>query len=556
MPGVASLLRPLPLATRRRTWPRWLLVLVALVGLLGACSTDQPGEEDTPPQAVPDEAPEPAPLPDEPPDAAPEPVEPPPAPPPEPVEPPPPPPPPPPASREALTARAQALLRDAREDADGGDFSLLVVDEHGREVVAHRPDDDLLPASTLKLVTAAAALSTFGPEASFRTRVEVTGPVDSDGVLHGDLVLVGSGDPVLATEEYGRWVYPARPRTPIEELARAVVDAGVREIRGDVVGVADRFDGPNVADGWPDRYFSSLDARYADGLSIDAGLRTLVSYPEPDPDDGDPDGDDEEADDVEPSEDREAGEGQDTTSDGSDVDDAPPPDVDPIVRVDHAPDPGAHAAAEFARLLADHEVVLRGETRAGIPAGTIVGRLATIESPPMGELLRFAVQRSDNQIADALFRAVGRARTGTGSFASGDRALRQVLDRYGVDHDGAHFADGSGLSRDDRASARMLVELDRAMLRSRHATTWRSLMAVTGRVGTLETRLSGTVADGHFFGKTGTLRDVSALVGTAHVQGPRRYHLAVIANDDGAARWVSRTLADELIVLLVADLRD
>jgi serine-type D-Ala-D-Ala carboxypeptidase/endopeptidase (penicillin-binding protein 4) len=465
-------------------------------------------------------------------------------------------PPPPPASREGLIAEAAALLAAAEAAADGGAFSALVVDEHGREVLAHRSDDPLLPASTLKIVTAAAALSTFGPDATFGTRLEVTAPIGVDGVLHGDLVLIGSGDPVLATEEYARWVYPARPRTPLEDLADAVVASGVSQVRGDLVGVADGFDGPKVANGWPDRYFSSLDARYADGLSVDAGLRTILSYPEP----ASPD-------DAEEGEEREAEDDPDRATAVTDrPEDGPgeprglvgtvvgPPDVDPVVRVDHAADPAAHAAGELGRLLVDRGVEVLGEARSGEPSGRIVGRLARVESPPLEDLLRFAMQRSDNQVTDAVFRAVGRARTGTGSFASGDRAMRQVLDRYGIEHAGARFADGSGLSRDDRASARLLVELDRAMMGSRHAATWTSLMAVTGRSGTLETRLQGTIADGRFAGKTGTLRDVNGLVGTVDGDGARRYHLAVIANDAGAARWVSRALADELIVLLVADL--
>lgn len=514
--------------------------LLVVVALLVSCTAggddpaaqEQPAPDDPVTVPVPEPADEqPAPPPE--PEPAPEP-EPPPAPPPAPS--------PPPASRDGLIVQASELLAVAESAAEGGDFSALVLDEHGREIVAYRADDPLLPASTLKIVTAAAALSTFGPDARFRTRVEVTAPVGGDGVLDGELVLIGSGDPVLATAEYGRWVYPARPRTPLEELADAIAATGVTQIRGDLVGLSDGFDGPSVANGWPDRYFSNMDARYADGLSVDAGLRTILTYPEPDDDAT------EEADD---------GSANAQNPDEPELPTAallPPPDVDPIVRVDHAPDPAAHAASELGRLLNERGVELMGEARSGEPSAATVGRLARVDSPPLDELLRFALQRSDNQITDALFRAVGRARTGTGSFASGDRALRQVLDRYGIAHTDAQFADGSGLSRDDRATTRLLVDLDRAMLASRHATTWTSLMAVTGRSGTLETRLRGTIADGRFAGKTGTLRDVTGVVGTVYGDGQQRYHLAVIANDAGAARWVSRALADELIILMVADL--
>ena len=465
-----------------------------------------------------------------------------------------------PASREAVTGRAEALVRGALEAAEGGQLVVLVVDEHGREVVAHGADDLVLPASTLKIATAAAALVTFGPDARLTTRVEATAGIDGDGTLRGDLLLVGGGDPVLATAEYGRWVYPARPRTPLESLVEDLVAAGLERVTGDVVAITTGYEGPLLAEGWPERYLWDLDARYADGLTVDAGLRTLLSYPEPE-DDGT--GADTEAGEV-------AADGDDddpvdpADRDPADVEevvdlrdaDRPPPDVDPIVRVDHAPEPAVHAVRELVRLLEAEGIEVGGEPRGGEVPAPVVGQLAVVASPPLGELLRFAVQRSDNQLTDGIFRAVAHTRTGTGSWEGGDRALRQVLDGLGIDHVGAAFADGSGLSRDDRATARMLVELDRRMLASRHAATWRSLMAVMGESGTLERRMAGTLAQGRFLGKTGTLRDVSGLVGSAAGADGRRYHLAVIANDPGAARWIGRSLADELIMLLVADLDD
>jgi serine-type D-Ala-D-Ala carboxypeptidase/endopeptidase (penicillin-binding protein 4) len=459
----------------------------------------------------------------------------------------------PPDSRDDLVATAQAIVAAGVDAVGDAPLGVLVVDDHGREIVAHEPDQALLPASTLKIVTAAAALLTFGADGRFTTSVQVTAPLDEDGVLSGDLVLVGTGDPVLVTDEYARWVYPARPRTLLAELADAVVATGLERVEGDLIGVSDRFPGARTPSGWPDRYFSSFDARYSDGLSVDAGLRTLLRYPEPEEDatEGAADAGSEAADGDEPDDATEPAADEDVASDAvADPEELGPPEV----LVDHAPDPRQHASSEFARLLEDRGVEVVGDIRAGAPASPIVGRLAVVESPAMEELLRFAVRRSDNQITDALFRAVGRARTGAGSWYRADRAARQVLDRLGVDHSQARFADGSGLSRDDRVTVRLLVDLDRAMQATRHAAVWRSLMAVTGESGTLDGRLSGTIATGRFAGKTGTLRDVAGLTGTVTLDGQPRYHLAVIVNDaDGNQRWVARTVADELILALVAD---
>ena len=522
-------------------------------------------------------------------------------------------PPPPPPTRAALVADLQARVDAAVAQAGEATLSVLVVDQHGREVVAHQPDVPVLPASTTKIVTAAAALLTLGEDRSLLTRAEVTGPIEAGGVVTGDLLLVGGGDPSLATDEYIRWIYPARPATPLSELADEIVTSGVRRITGDLVGVSEGFPGDRLPTGWPDEYFATLDARYIDGLTVDAGLRTIVTFPQApaDPEEGapadgasgeggegesvegdavddPPDGEapDEEAvegDAVEaaaaedatddPATDDPAAEPQDDATEPDAVEPAAPigpddelpepPDLadleaelgTPRVIVDHAPDPSLHAAEELARMLRDRGIVIDGEVRSGPPVGDPIGRVARVASPTIEDLLRFAVSRSDNHMSDQLFRVVGRTRTGEGSWGESDRAIRQVLERLGVDHDAAHFADGSGLSRDSRVTGRLLIDLDRAMQATRHRARWMDLMAVTGERGTLSERLVGTPGSGRFYGKTGTLNDVLSLSGTVVDDTSRAYHLAVIINDAPfGQRGVARVLQDELILRLVADL--
>ena len=467
-----------------------------------------------------------------------------------PIEPPPPPrPPPPPEGRDELIGRTQELVDAAVLAAEDATLGVLVTDAHGRTIAAHDADVAMLPASTMKVVTAAAVLTTLGPAGRFSTRVEATAPIDADGVLRGDLLLLGGGDPALATDEYTRWVYPARPATPLAALADDLVAVGLQRVDGEVIGRSPGFTGPTRAAGWPDRYFSSFDARYTSGLTVDAGLRTILTYPEPEPDEDATEGD-ANGDDTAPDDGSEASDDDQDPASEEDLEDLGPP----TVTVDHVQDPAAHAAAELVRLLEERDIEVIGSSRSGESTAPPVGRLASVQSPPMDELLRFTVERSDNQLADGMFQAIGRVRTGEGSWIRGDRALRQVLDRFQIDHDGAVFADGSGLSRDDRLSPRLLVDLDRTMTDGPAAETWVSLMAVMGETGTLRQRLRGTVAQGRFRGKTGTLRDVTALSGAVIGDDGTRYHLAVLANEaDGPGRWVARELMDELALQLSAE---
>jgi serine-type D-Ala-D-Ala carboxypeptidase/endopeptidase (penicillin-binding protein 4) len=535
---------------------RFGALLLASALALGGCSsgqTDGPsdvGADDGPEAAeatappVPSTTPTPT-APDEP-EVGPSPLE--------PEDPPEPPP-----TRDALVARAEALVAAAVGSTSEAELAVLVTDEYGREIAAHRPDEPVIPASTLKVVTAAAVLSTVGPDIRLTTRVDTTAPLDADGTVDGDLVLVGSGDPTLVTDEYARWIYPARPRTRLSELAEALVAAGVSRVTGGVIGTSEGFTGPLAAEGWEDRYFSSLDARHVAGLTVDGGLVTTIRWPELDAE----------------AQLRRVGQAEDEGVDADDVEPAEPVHIPlvgtaqeveerlagldpPLARVELAPDPVAHTARELARLLEERGVEVLGESRAA-DAGTtpaVVGRLASVDSPPLEEVMRFAVQRSDNHLTDHLFHLIGRFRTGEGSWERGERALRQILERYGVDHTGARFADGSGLSRDDRVTARLLVDLDRAMIDSRFGSTWASLMAVTGESGTLRQRLQGTPASGRFLGKTGTLNDVTSLSGMVVGDDGRRFHLAVLANEAGGAdRSAARALMDELVLTLVAEVQ-
>jgi serine-type D-Ala-D-Ala carboxypeptidase/endopeptidase (penicillin-binding protein 4) len=539
-----------PRAVTRR---QWLVALVAAFAVvLSACSADEPRAAPEPPAA---DTPGPAPAdagdaPEEP-SATLEPASPSP-----PVEPDTPVP----STRPDLTARLERVVAEATTADPELTLAVLVVDEAGREVVAHEADRALLPASTLKQVTAAAALTTLGPQAQLRTTVDATGGIDETGRLDGDLVVIGSGDPTLVTDEYARFIYPARPSTPLASLADQLVEAGLTHLHGHIRGTAPRFAAASLPTGWRDAYLSALDGRYGAGLTVDGGLRTIVELPEvPEEDDADEEAGEEVAEADEPEPDgRRLSIFEQLAALGT--------DLPPVVKVDLATDPALHTAAELRRLLEERGVRVDGVAMVEPAETPIVARLASVLSPPLDEVLRFTVQRSDNHLADALALAVARTRTGEGSWDAADRAFGQVLARFGVPGDGARFADGSGLSRDDRVTARLLVELDRRLTADRRfGGTWRSLQAVAGSSGTLDRRLVGTPAEGRLLAKTGTLRDVAALSGQVIARDAdpvgaarpreRGYHVAVLGNEaTGLGRGVVRALVDEVVLALVADL--
>ncbi|MEX0868981.1 MAG: D-alanyl-D-alanine carboxypeptidase/D-alanyl-D-alanine-endopeptidase [Nitriliruptoraceae bacterium] len=410
---------------------------------------------------------------------------------------------------------------DAVRAVDTATWSIVVLDESGNVRFAHDATRGLLPASTLKIVTAAAAVTALGPDATFVTRVEAQAP-PTDGTVIGDLALVGGWDPTLATDAFSRWAYPDRPAARLAQLADRIVAAGVDRVTGGVVATARPDSAERLAPGWPERYLDDLDARYNTGLTIDAGLRVEYQWPE-------------------------GAEPPSVAPSGTNDDTSPQPDK---VIASLSLYPELRAALELDELLRARGVDIGARPRRARSPAPPRQEIARLVSPPLRAMVENFVRTSDNHLADTVFRALGVAQFDDASWEAGGAATRDALHELGVDLAGSEVVDGSGLSRDNRLSARTLADVDQRMWVGDHAGTWKGALAVAGESGTLRRRLTGSVAEGRFQGKTGSLRDVMAISGA--IDGStRRLHVAVIINDvSGTDRQLARAAIDRTLELL------
>jgi D-alanyl-D-alanine carboxypeptidase/D-alanyl-D-alanine-endopeptidase (penicillin-binding protein 4) len=385
--------------------------------------------------------------------------------------------------------------------AGGLQVSVSVVRADGVPVVAHNTDAPVLPASTQKIVTAAAALNDLGGGFRYVTRAATTTPVDG-GTVAGDLVLVGAGDPALGGPDFGA-IRPERPRTPLEVIADGVVAAGIRRVDGRVVGDAGVFPHQPVAPGWLDTYVSEGDATVSSGLTVNASRRIW--------------------------------------HDGAGYQSEP------------TTDPANEAAAVLTELLRHRGVhVAHGSTTSLTPVPT-TQVVAEVTGPPLGDLLRHMMQASDNQFADAIFRTVG-LHAGDATWKGSATAVVTALGNLGIDTAGVAVSDGSGLSRTNRLTAGFLLGVDHTMFHTGHAPLWKELPAVAAASGTLHRRLIGTAADHRLRGKTGSLRDVNALAGSVYASGAPRWRFAVIGNGlDPAGKRVVRDLQDAVALALAEE---
>lgn len=418
------------------------------------------------------------------------------------AQPPPPPVAPLPTTDPGLQARLFGLITEAGAPPD---IAVAVVDAAGAPVFTYEAERPVVPASTQKLFVAAAALASLGPDWTYRTVVAATAMPDATGTITGDLVLVGDGDPTLASPTFALQVEPERPSTPIVALADQIVAAGVTRVTGSVLGDHSVFADQPVAVGWLPRYVDDLDATYASGLTVDAGRQLYF--------------------------------------------------VSESLRARAAPDPAAEAAATLTVLLTARGVVVDGSpasTRTPPDAPVVLGE---VSSPPLSVLLEFMVQESDNHMTDAVFRTLGRLGGAGGTWEAAATAVVEALRPLQLDLGAAVLHDGSGLSREDRTTAALLALLDAQMTRSNLSQAWVPLQAVTGQSGTLSRRLTGTIAEGVVRGKTGSLSDVRAIAGAVLGPDGDTLHFAVVGDalTDGEVP-AARRLQDLVMLELAAEL--
>ena len=401
-----------------------------------------------------------------------------------------------------------------------------------QEVDSARPrltwqaDKPVNPASLMKLVTTYAGLELLGPAFTWSTPVWLQGPV-SNGVLNGDLVIKGNGDPKLVLERM--WL-----------LMRRVQQAGVREIRGDIVMDRSSFTpgelNPADFDGEPLRPYNAG----ADALLLN--YRAMVLTIVPDPARGI------------------ATIGADPPLAGVRTDATVPLMAGPCddwraaLKSDFG-DParlrfaGAFPAAcgekvwplAYADPKSFNERALAGiwQEAGGRLSGSVRDGVAPstppsfeLRSPALAEVVRDINKLSNNVMAQQLFLTLGATQRGAGTPDAARLVVRQWLrGRVGALERGAVIVNGSGLSRDSRLSAALLGRLLQSAWSSAVMPELMSSLPVAGIDGTLR-RSKGVPGRAHL--KTGSLRDVVGVAGYVLADSGRRYVVVGIVNHANA----------------------
>ncbi|MDH6108657.1 D-alanyl-D-alanine carboxypeptidase/D-alanyl-D-alanine-endopeptidase (penicillin-binding protein 4) [Kitasatospora sp. MAP12-15] len=464
-----------------------------------------------------------------------------------------------PAPPAPLAADLDRLLTDPR--LTGAEVTGLVTDATTGEVLyRHDPGALVLPASTLKTVTAAAALELLGPDHRFSTQVLAAGP-RAGGELDGDLVLRGGGDPTLLPAD-------------LDALAGQVAAAGITTVAGAVAADSSRYDDvPLGADwAWDDQaayYSPQISAlTLTTDTDYDPGTVRLTLTPDPSP------GQPATVRLTPPDAPVQVGGQVATGAAGGDytVQTSRRPGGNAIVLSGSLPagggpheewvtveDPAKLAATVFAAALARHGVTVRDgvhDGASGAVAGADAVVLAAHDSQPLSELMVPFLKLSNNGIAEHLVKEIGRVKSGAGSWAAGLDQVEGFLRRAGLESTPARQVDGSGLSRQDLLTAQRLCDLLEFARRQPWSATFYQALPVAGDArrmvgGTLKDRLRGTAAEGRVHAKTGSLTGVDTLAG--YVERPDGHTLAFALLVDNFVGADPRPVIDAFVLRLVSD---
>jgi serine-type D-Ala-D-Ala carboxypeptidase/endopeptidase (penicillin-binding protein 4) len=469
------------------------------------------------------------------------------------------------------------LTRVVSRSTTGAQVGVMVVSlEHGDTLFALNADVPLAPASNMKLYSTAAALYYLGPEFRYSTYVLGTGPV-VNGVLQGDLILYGTGDPTMSTRML------SGPVTPLRALADSLRARGIVAVQGDVVGDGSYFDAEWLGRGWSQDNFGAWYSAPVGALSIAENVASVRVAPG-----------------------AAAGTPARISTTPSTMglavvnETLTVPSGRSFVRFAYEPrglvvrgqiarahpgvahstsivNPSNFTTAVFRNVLHEQGIQVAGGVRTvytpdespvtfaaraarnGSAANGGQGGaqphprvLAIHLSPPMSDLVSVTNHVSHNLFAEALLKTVGRVALGEGTFEAGSRAIRYFLEcEAGIDTAAINIVDGSGLSPLNRVTARSTIQLLDMMTRNEHWETYLASLPESGRPRPRGlNRMLGTPAVGNLRAKTGTIRTVSSLSGYVNSAEGERLAFAIMANNLPTSTWLAKRIEDEIGIRL------
>ena len=383
-------------------------------------------------------------------------------------------------------------------------FGILIVDPaSGDTLYSRNASKILMPASNMKIITGAVALAQLGADYKYTTRFATRGTI-AKGVLKGDLVVVGNGDPTVSDRMRNNDAMNA-----LRDMADSLRAHGITRIDGRVVPGGDAFPGTNYGYGWELGYLDDYYAAPVDELNYSEGMDKVPAK----------------------------------TKAGKDT----------LVEV-VSKQPLKSYMFYLNRALGERGIKTTGEPGDSTTRADTTG-LQTIfefQSLPLRDILVTLLRPSQNQPGEILLRTLGLQKTGYGSPDSGLAVVERQLVAWGVEKDGFQIADGSGLARRDMISPETVVRTLAVMQRPEYRDVFLAALATPGGPGTLRNRLKNTPAANNLRAKTGSIGNARSLSGYITTADGRPLIFATLLNNYTVDDDEVTGVADQIAILLAS----
>jgi serine-type D-Ala-D-Ala carboxypeptidase/endopeptidase (penicillin-binding protein 4) len=451
---------------------------------------------------------------------------------------------------------AQFMKRPGVRSASWG---IQILDPSASKVLLEvNPDKTFLPASVLKVITTSTALEKLGPDFRHRTSVYSNGVVDSDGTATGDLILVGRGDPNL-TDPYNELL----EKPAFQTLAEDLHAAGIRKVRGDIIGDDSFFKSQNANKAWTTSDLTSAYGAPITALSINNNVMWVH---------------------VRPTAVKKAATAsleprnsyfqiRNLAITGSrrarkTINVHFVPGTNRIVisgtlplNKDFSQYVVINRPAEVAAAMLKDELQKAGITVNGHISAIHEGDassnersewklLAEHKAPPLISALQIINKRSQNLHAEMLLRTLGAEFKGEGTDEAGLQVVKEFIVEAGIDSEKIKLNDGCGLSRENLITPRFQTSLLEFLSKRPYFDLFYNTLSVGGTDGTLRNRFSASEVKGSIHAKTGTLNGVNTLSGYMTTKSGRNLVFSIFANKVRTSARVKKTI-DEICSLFV-----
>ena len=409
--------------------------------------------------------------------------------------------------QELLNNRISSMFTDpVMKNANWG---FVVYDPKNKKIInSYNEKASLIPASTTKLLTTETAMSILGKDFQWTTQLEYSGEIDENGVLNGNLYIIGSGDPSLGTGRAGANSYG----TLINDFSSTIKNLNIKQIKGDIILKTAIFKN-NKNTLLPTNIVWKGDTHYY----LPVGSTN----------------------DTDPRQEKLLGnkkmEQQKFVYHS--------PYNNQLVYTEHfngyslntkLPDATYYLANNLKTNLLKNGITIEGKVIDQSNSNVQLEprkKLMKYTSPKLVDIVYFINQTSNNAMSEALLKTTGFYEKGDFSLDTGRAIVNKHLTKRTFDFDGFHFADGSGLSRSNVVTPISQVKFLSALMEEKHFDAYFKSLPIAGQTGTLKSMFINSESNGQVFAKTGTLNRVKTLAGYVKTKSGKLLTFSLLINN-------------------------